>query len=272
MKRIAEYIQEEQFLENYINENNILIEEGRIIKAISRLFRKIFNIEPKDKTNKKEKVYYVSYGYFNNNNSKYNISAKNNVSKIDDLQTSDITNTEKYQFMSYDDATMLIKVINKCTDVNNEDENNKENKDKTVEVVQGFPRFKGYVDKNSLKGANRMYCSFHIEKNSNVLPCVAVMIIDKVDDKSKKIYDIADVEFIQGMGKDLEKKLNALENNVIKKLLTALKNVNKDSDVTITYNSNSKNANANVDNKSFVKVLKENGFTEDNYILSKTYK
>lgn len=266
MKHIIEYIQEEQFLENYINENNILIEEGRIIKAISRLFRKIFNIEPKDKTDKKEKPYFGSYGYFSNNNSKYNISVKNGVTKIDELKPSDIDNKEKYQFMSYEDVRLLKNVVNGCTMINNE-----ENDEKNTEiVVQGFPRFKNYVDKNMLKGANRTYASLHIDKNNNVLPCIAVMIIDKVDDESKIVYNIFDIEFIQGLDDDLEKKLNIIENNVIIKVIKSLKNDNKGSDITITYDSNSKNANANNENKSFVKALKENGFTEDNHILSKT--
>ena len=72
------------------------------------------------------------------------------------------------------------------------------------------------------------------------------------------------------MDDDLEKKLNIIENNVIIKVIKSLKNDNKGSDITITYDSNSKNANANNENKSFVKALKENGFTEDNHILSKT--
>ena len=269
MKKFTEYICEEQFLENFISENNIYIEEGKILKAISKLFKKIFNIKPKDNTNKKEKPYYGSYGYFNNINSKYNLSVKNDVANVNELTPSDITSKEKYKLMSFDDVYPLMRIINKCTIDNTRDDENDEEENNEKTTIQGFPRFKEYIKRNSLKGADRIYCSFHIEKNSNVLPCVAVMIVDRIDEENKKIYNIADVEFIVGIDKDLEKKLEVLEKNVIEKLLISLKNNEKagENGITATYDKN-----VNYDNNSFVKSLKNNGFSEDGNILLKTYK
>ena len=63
--------------------------------------------------------------------------------------------------------------------------------------------------------------------------------------------------------------MEVLEKNVIEKLLISLKNNEKagENGITVTYDKN-----VNYDNNSFVKSLKNNGFSEDGNILLKTYK
>lgn len=266
MKTFSQYIYEENFLEEHISKNNVMIEEG-IIKSIKKLFKKIFNIKPKDDDKKKyrDRQYYNGFGYGYDGSrykrSSFDISVKDCITKVNDLNTSDLTSEAKYQLISFDVPNDLIRVINKCTpDIDIKSKDDKETTKK--QPVIGFPRFKEYIQNGSLKGANRIYYSCYIEKNASILPCVAVMIVDRVDDTDKKTYNLTDIEFIEGLNKDLQKSSKTLEKNIITKLIKSLKfDGNENGEIILTYDSD---INVKYNNSSLVEVLKETGFKQEN--------